>query len=352
MPENIQLVHLSSGPGGLELLLPVVIKNIPDRSFSAFVIRTRCIKHGLYEDVPVSIKYGSNRNIAAYSKILLYAIKNRRSIFHVFNIGPVFLTFMRLGGASKIIYSIHGTIYWKNKFEKWILRFLWQIALLGKTTLVANSQYSRNEFLNKINSRVNIRVLYNPFDLNRFSPGNTYRSNREILVIYSGRLEKGKNLPLWIETATYLHEKMPGTRFEIYGEGSLKSLLQQQIRELKAGDYIELKGFRKDIENIYRKSDAFLFLSEYESFGNVVIESVLCGTPVITSPIPVMKEIFHDYPQFVLNEGEDWKEQVLIKLHQLEQLKKLTTCARESFIKRFSVEGHIKSLRNIYSECE
>jgi len=352
MSENIHFTHLSSGPGGLELLLPVVIKNMPDRSFSAFVIRSRHMKHSVYEDMPVTIKYGSNRNIPAYFKTLMYAIKNRRSVFHVFNIGPVFLLLIKLAGAKNIIYSIHGTIYWKNRFGKWIFRFLWQIALLGKTTLVANSQYSRNEFLKKINSRVNIRVLYNPIDLNRFSPGKTFKSNREILVIYSGRLEKGKNLPLWIETAAYLHEKIPGTRFEIYGEGSLKPLLQQQIAELKAGDYIQMKGFRKDIEDVYRRSDAFLFLSEYESFGNVVIESVLCGTPVITSPLPVMKEIFDGYPQFVLREGKDLKEQVLLKLLQLDQLEKLTNCVRESFIKRFSVEGHIKSLRKIYSECE
>ena len=84
----------------------------------------------------------------------------------------------------------------------------------------------------------------------------------------------------------------------------------------------------------------------------MVIESVLCGTPVITSPLPVMKEIFDGYPQFVLREGKDLKEQVLLKLLQLDQLEKLTNCVRESFIKRFSVEGHIKSLRKIYSECE
>jgi glycosyltransferase involved in cell wall biosynthesis len=173
--------------------------------------------------------------------------------------------------------------------------------------------------------------LYNPIDLNRFSPGNTPAGRKEILVIYSGRLEKGKNLAKWIETAAYLHDKMPNTRFELYGEGSLKSLLQQQITDLNAGDYIQMKGFRKDIEDTYRKADAFLFLSEYESFGNAVIESILCGTPVITSPLPVMKEIFHGYPQFVITEGRDLKEQVLFKLHQLGELKKTATCVRESF---------------------
>jgi glycosyltransferase involved in cell wall biosynthesis len=353
MSENIHLVHFSSGPGGIEVLFPVIIKNMPDRSFSAFVIRAGHIANSVYENVPVSIKYGSNRNIPAYFKILFYTIKNRGAIFHVFNIGPVFLLLMRLGGAKKIIYSIHGTIYWKNKFQKRIYRFLWKMALSGKKSLIANSEHSRSEFLRKIDPRVNIRVLYNPIDLNRFRPcGACMQKEEEILIIYSGRLEKGKNLQKWIEIASYVHADMSNTRFEIYGEGSLKTILQQQITALNADDFIKLKGFQKDIENAYRKADTFLFLSEYESFGNVVVESIMCGTPVITSPIPVMKEIFRDYPQFVLSEREDFKEQVLFKLHHLRELKKLATCARESFLKRFSVEQHIKSLKHIYSECE
>jgi glycosyltransferase involved in cell wall biosynthesis len=121
---------------------------------------------------------------------------------------------------------------------------------------------------------------------------------------------------------------------------------------LKADHYISLQGHQRDIENAYRKADAVLFLSEYESFGNVVVECILCGTPVIALPIPVMKEIFRDFPQFVLNDHENLKEQVLFKLLQLAELKKLAKCARESFQKRFSVEQHIQSLQNIYSEYE
>lgn len=353
MPENIHLVHLSSGPGGIEVLFPVIIKNMPERSFSAFVIRNEHLTNSVYKNVPVSVEYGSNRNIPAYLKMWLYTMKNRTAIFHVCNIGPVFLLIMKLGGAKRIVYGIHGTIYWKNKFERWIYRLIWRMALSKRTKLVANSDHSKSEFLQKIAPLVNIRVLYNPIDLHRFSPGaSDTKKSDGILIIYSGRLEKGKSLEKWIEIASFVHFNMPDARFEIYGDGSLKSSLQQQITALEADEYIKLKGFKKDIENAYRRADAFLFLSEYESFGNVVVESILCGTPVIASPIPVMKEIFCDYPQFVLSERDDVKEQVLLKLRSLAGLKNLTTCARKSFLKRFSVDQHIHSLDSIYSECE
>ena len=350
--ENINLVHLSAGPGGIELLLPVIVRNMPDRSFSAFVVRTDYRANGVYKDTPIQVKYGSNRNFAAYLKLLRYTLKNRRAIFHVFNIGPVFLLLLKLGGAKRIIYSIHGTIYWRTKIQKWIYRFIWQLALSQKTVLVANSQHSRNEFVRQIDPNAKIRVLYNPIDLARFCPEGVDFRNDEILVIYSGRLENGKNLQKWIEVAAHVHAAIPKTRFEIYGQGSLSGMLRQQIKDLNAEHYISIKGFRSDIENSYRRADAFLFLSEYESFGNVVVESILCGTPVITSPIPVMKEVFQDFPEFVLNENEDYKQQVVHKLNQLDELKRRAQCAQKTFANRFSSEHHIESLQNIYRGCE
>lgn len=352
MERNIHLVHFSSAPGGIEVILPVMIKNITDRSFSVFVIRQNRTGYNVYENIPVSLKYGSDNNIAAYIKIFFYAVRFRKDIFHVFNIGPVFLLLLRLAGVRRIIYSIHGTKYWKSALQKRIYRFLWKIALKNKITLLANSEHSRDEFYKKISDRISINVLYNPIDVHRFNPGTTTPGEKEIRVVYSGRLEPGKNLPRWIETAAYLHDKIPNTCFELYGEGSLKSSLKTQIDELQADDYIRMKGFRKDIENVYRCADMSLFLSEYESFGNVVVESVLCGTPVITSPIPVMKEIFREFPQLVLSEQSDLKEQVLSKVRQIDELKKITNSARESFLKRFSVQQHIKSLQQVYRECE
>jgi glycosyltransferase involved in cell wall biosynthesis len=352
MPGKIHFVHLYSAPGGIEVLLPVVVKNVENRSFSAFVIRPNLTPNDVYEDVPVTVSFGSKRNIPAFFKLFFYTIKNRKSVFHIFNIGPVFLLIMRLAGAKKIIYSIHGTIYWKTTFQKWVYRFLWKLALSEKVTITANSEYSRNQFFEKINPRVNIRVLYNPIDAHRFSPFDGHEEKDEISIIYSGRLEPGKNLQKWIEIASYVNADMPNTRFEIYGEGSLKAILQKQITAIKADHYIQLHGHRRDIENAYRSAGIFLFLSEYESFGNVVVECILSGTPVITLPIPVMKEIFRDFPQFVLSDSSNLKEQVLFKLLQLSELKKLSKCARESFLKRFSVEQHIQSLQSIYSECE
>lgn len=42
-------------------------------------------------------------------------------------------------------------------------------------------------------------------------------------------------------------------------------------------------GFRQDIEKLYAAADASILASEYEPFGRVGVESILCGTPTIIS---------------------------------------------------------------------
>jgi glycosyltransferase involved in cell wall biosynthesis len=348
MQHKIHLVHFDAGPGGMEIILPVIVKNIPGKSFSAFLLRSHRDGINVYDDTGIKVSYGDNRNPVAYIKTFLYSRRHRNDIFHVFNIGPVFLFILRLAGIKKIIYSIHGTIYWKSNFKKKIMLLFWKLALHKKMVILANSAHSKNVFQKKISGKFPVNVLYNPVDVNRFAYRQKGFIEKEIRIIYTGRLAPGKNLPLWIDIAVKLQAKIPGCRFEIYGDGVLRESLMEQVKKLNAIDFIQLKGFRADIENVYRQADLLLFLSEYESFGNVVVESILCGTPVLTLPIPSMQEIFSAYPEFLLDDKIDLAEQVSEKINMLPSLKKTAQMASMEFLKKFSVENHIAGLEKIY----
>ena len=95
-------------------------------------------------------------------------------------------------------------------------------------------------------------------------------------------------------------------------------------------------------------ADILLFLSEYESFGNVAVESILCGTPVIVSDIPSMREIFIDFPEFLISLDDNLNDAVLHKLDDINKLKELTLKARTQFLNRFSVEAHTTALDRLY----
>jgi len=352
MSKRVHFVHSSAGPGGMEILLPEIVNRFPEINFKAFVIRPNLKGRNVYENTNVEITYGHKRNLIVVFKLFIYVLKNRNEVFHVFNIGPLFLLIMKMSGAKKIIYSIHGTVYWKSPFKKKVLYFLWQLALSDRYKFTANSEFSKTVFLNKINPAQDIQVIYNSIDGQRFSPAAETKINDHILVVYTGRLNEGKNLSRWIDIAFDIHSKIPRSRFEIYGQGPLEPVLRKKISGMNAENYISLMGFHKDIVSIYRKADLLLFLSEYESFGNVVVESILCGTPVLVSPLPAMKEIFSEFPQFVIGEEKEWNNQVYNGVLGLPELKKLSLKARANFLERFDYENSMKLLAKIYNEFE
>lgn len=347
--KRVHFVHLSSRPGGIEVLLPVIIKAMPEWEFNAFVARRPAPgEPNVYDNQNISVDFGSKNNLKAVLKVFCYALKNRKDIFHVFNIGPVFLLFLRVAGVKKLIYSIHGTIYWKNNFKRIFLKFLWLLALSKKYKITSNTEYSRKVFHEKINKKSIIQVLYNPVDSNKFTLAPDVKRTGILKIIYSGRLCNGKNLETWLDIADQIHNLLPESVFEIYGSGPLRKSLESKIGAINAGSFIFLKGFRQDIENVYRDADLLLFLSEYESFGNVVVESILCGTPALVTDIPSMREIFRDFPEFILDSNEGLFKAVYSNLLNIKVFKERALLARGSFISRFSAEVHIEKLNKLY----
>lgn len=350
---TVHIVHFYSSPGGIEVLSSRIIGGFPGREFRVFTIRPPVAGAvDVYEDTGVSRSYGSKSNVRAMISLLGYARRNRGDIFHLFNVGPFFLLAVRLAGVDSIVYSIRGTRYWDGFLQKLVRKSLWGIVPDKKISFISNSEYSKQVFHEKISRGTEIRVLYNPAGDSRFTPPATRIRRDALKIIYAGRLNTGKNLEKWVELAGKLHHDLKNTEFEIYGSGPLEEPLKAQIRALEAESYMSVKGFRKDIENVYREADFMLFLSEYESFGNVVVECILCGTPVIAADIPSMREIFLDYPDFLVPSDGDLGQQIHRKLIDHDHLSALALEASDNFRNRFSVKSHIAALENIYSSFD
>lgn len=347
MNKKVHYVHFSSRPGGIEVLLPNMIRNLKHYEIFAFVLRPVIMNEkNVYDQVSVKVSYGTS-GFSTYFRLFVYAIKHSRDIFHVFNIGPLALLMLRLAGVSKLIYAIHGTIYWKTGFQKNFRKIVWKLAMCKKYLITSNSEFSGNVFITKVLKGAKPLTLYNPIDTSRFIPDETPRGGLK-KIVYSGRLAKGKNLVRWLKVAESIHKIYPEIIFEIYGEGPLKRMLLAQIVDFNLEKIVILKGFSELPEKIYQQADLLIFLSEYESFGNVAVESILCETPVIVSAIPSMKEIFRNFPEFLVNLDENLEQNILLNIEQLESLRTLTKNAAKEFNERFSLNQHVKKIEEIY----
>lgn len=353
-PKTVCLVHFSSWPGGAEVLIPEIISGFPEREFISFVIRPDATDSvSVYSGINQKVLFGSRSNLLAGLKLFRFARSEKNAIFHVWGIGPFFLFVLRIAGVKNLIYSIHGTVYWKNLKQKYLRKIAWWLAIKRKSYLfTSNSEFSKKVFWDKIDPHANIKTIYNPINTDKFYPDNKV-SNEPVTIkkiIFAGRLTGGKGLEKWINVAVEIHRENRDIKFEIFGEGGLRSVLSDLITQLHADNFIFLMGHMSDMGEVYRSSDLVLFLSEYESFGNVVAESILCGTPVIAADIPSMKEIFVNYPDFLVPSEGNHTENVPLKLKDYNNLKKKCNQARSEFESRFSSKQHIEKLSHLYAE--
>lgn len=350
MQSTIYFVHYSAKPGGIEVLLPTIINGLKQQAVKVFVIRPLSDKdQSVYKDLSVEVTYGSSSTLIALIKFFFYILKDRKGIYQLFNTGPLYLVVLKILGVKRVVYSIHGTIYWRTNFQKIVRRVLWSIGISKRTIFTSNSGYSGKVFKEIVNRNVEPVLLYNPIDLSKFELKNSREISQELKIIYVGRLVNGKNLDKWINTAEDLLKRGVNATFELYGAGPFEEEVKHWIEGMNLNEKIKIKGYIKNIEEVYKNADLLLFLSAYESFGNVVVESILCGTPVITLNIPSMKEIFKDHAEFLIENDQNYKEAIYSKIKSISELKASAVKTSSDFAKRFGSSEHINKLTSIYA---
>lgn len=140
-----------------------------------------------------------------------------------------------------------------------------------------------------------IQVIPNPVDLARIRALAAeklehpwFRLGQPVLVA-AGRLHPQKGFSYLIRAFATVRRAVPCKLF-ILGEGPLRSELEGLITSLGLGDDVGLPGFQENPYNYMSRGTAFVLSSLYEGFGNVLVEALALGTPVIATRCPVGPE--------------------------------------------------------------
>lgn len=132
----------------------------------------------------------------------------------------------------------------------------------------------------------NLRLWTRGVDTERFHPGRYSPEWRERLgkgdttaplLLYVGRLSPEKRVE-WLRP---LLEAFPRARLAIVGDGPARPKLQ----DLFAGTRTVFTGYLRgiDLARAYASADVFLFPSANETLGNVVLEAMASGLPVVAA---------------------------------------------------------------------
>ncbi len=117
----------------------------------------------------------------------------------------------------------------------------------------------------------------------------------ELRLAHVGRLHppsKGQDLllealsqPQWRDRAWHL---------TLYGDGSMREVVEKLIGELGLSGRVTLQGFVDSVEGIWAENHALVMPSRYEGLPLAIVEAMLCGRPVLATDVGGNAEINED----------------------------------------------------------
>ncbi|MGX6444493.1 glycosyltransferase family 4 protein [Neobacillus sp. K501] len=122
--------------------------------------------------------------------------------------------------------------------------------------------------------------LYHPF-YEKNAVRKQYSISNKFLFTYAGRLAPEKDLKTLMEIANSLPPNISEqVHWLIVGDGPLREELEENApKNMTFTGYLN----SNQLAEIYSASDLFIFPSPTETFGNVVLEALASGTPVIAA---------------------------------------------------------------------
>lgn len=200
---------------------------------------------------------------------------------------------------TKPVISIHTNVTEENLHQKNkskdnpIIKFLSRLLYKIPNKFIAVSSGVADDFSMRSGiSRNKVKVIYNPVYKTYIDtlPQNAapildfLQDQKYIMGV--GRLTKQKDFATLISAFSIVFQTNPELKLLILGEGPLRESLQNQIEEFNLKDKVLLPGFVDNPQYFLKRAELFVLSSQWEGFGNVIVEALGVGTKVISTDCP------------------------------------------------------------------
>ena len=273
----------------------------------------------------------------------IYVKKQKVDVLHcTSNTAPVFC-------SAPTIITLHDIIFLENKTSKDHLFNLYQelgrvyrkyvvpINLKNTKRIITVSNFERKRISESLKiGTEKISMIYNAFgkhffkheDQNKIEELRVKYNLPQQYIFYLGNTDPKKNMFSTLKAyAKYVdnsENKLPLLIADVEAKNLDLILDMAGLNDYR--QYIQLTGYihNNDLPFIYAAAHVFLYPSLRESFGMPMLESMACGTPVITSNTSALPEIAGDAALLVnpANENEIAKaiQETLSNINLREQM--------------------------------
>ena len=202
-----------------------------------------------------------------------------------------------------VIVTVHHPLmcaYRKANIKSQLLKLLIKLLFPTATEIIAVSRQVKDEvelFLGKRSPAVHVipnPILYNSTKNTKtfVAPHDWFCQTRNV-IFGCGRLSKEKDFGTLIKAVSMLPRHLDA-RLLIAGDGPQKKQLLSEIKLLKCEERVQLTGHVEDVVPYFYFASCFVLPSQFEGFGNVLVEALDHGCPVISTncssgPIDILK---------------------------------------------------------------
>jgi glycosyltransferase involved in cell wall biosynthesis len=249
-----------------------------------------------------------------------------------------------------LVYHLHDILS-PEHFSKTNRRIAVTLANRFASLVIANSQASKIAFIEAGGKAEITEVVYNGFDSQAYevpeSEVEKIKKNLELdgqfVVGHFSRLAPWKGQHILIEALANTPENVTAILVgdALFGEQDYVKSLHEQVANLKLENRVKFLGFRSDIPQLMTACDLVAHTSTAaEPFGRVIVEAMLCGTPVVaTKAGGAMELVEPDVNGFLVTpaEPQELAEVINSCFLQPENCHALAQNARVSASQRFDV---------------
>lgn len=177
----------------------------------------------------------------------------------------------------------------RSFFARWLVRTTMHFSFPSAEGVVAVSRGAANDLARFARlDRVAIHVIYNPVvgesrpfaDEPHEPQGWWFGPHRRVLAV--GALKPIKDYKTLLTAFSGLRQRVNACLL-ILGEGSCRSYIEEQVKQLGLQDSVFMPGFVKDLVPYYHRAELHVLSSTGEGFGNVIVEALEAGTPVVST---------------------------------------------------------------------
>lgn len=273
----------------------------------------------IFHDLPFERNPLKKKNYITYKKLKNIIKENDFDIVHCHT--PVGGALARLVYKNlkndfhgRLIYTAHGFHFFKGApIKNWLVYYPIEKYLSRYTDVlitINKEDYSiaKNKFrMKQLEYVPGVGIDIEKFELSGFDCEN-YRKqlgvrSDEIMILSVGELISRKNHKVVVEAISKISNLK--IKYFIAGRGELKEELENYIKELNLSKQIYLLGFRKDIPQLNKACNIFVFPSKQEGLPVALMEAQASGKICIASDIRGNNDLISNYKNGILFDPSD-----------------------------------------------